>query len=370
MLKRNKDLNLYKFNNSQIKFFSKYSLKKKPNKNDYNSYNYDDKERLNKNNVPPLIKSFNINNNKSIYNRYISQRNYNNNTFNLSNGLSNSINNTIYNNNFKINPLKNKNIVHLSERNNTLDNKLIINAQKLIHLKSDNNNNSLKFLNDENKINNVNKNNNKNFKYNFFNSIKLNQQNKNINNNKNNIQKLFIHLKQRNLRDILYNKEKHLNYKYNDFNNFKEFQKNTLKFKKIHNNINNINISNISNLNQNNNKTFDNKLFLNNNFNNNNIKMNFDIKLINELISENNNININNNRNNSFSKSSYIKINKTSSKKSEEGELGIDEVKDLIIYYDFKKLSKKNNENYLFNKNDYEQFINNKKEKYLNYFFN
>ena len=96
--------------------------------------------------------------------------------------------------------------------------------------------------------------------------------------------------------------------------------------------------------------------------------MNFDIKLINELINENNNNN--NNVNNSFSKSSYLKINKTYSKKSEEGELGIDEVQDLIKYYDFKKISKKNNENYLFNKNDYEQFIQNKKEKYLNYFFN
>ena len=61
-----------------------------------------------------------------------------------------------------------------------------------------------------------------------------------------------------------------------------------------------------------------------------------------------------------------IKFSKCSSKVEEEGELGLDEVKDIIVYYNM------NNEirskNYMFKKNDYNDFIEKGKYKYLSFF--
>ena len=63
-----------------------------------------------------------------------------------------------------------------------------------------------------------------------------------------------------------------------------------------------------------------------------------------------------------------IKFSKCSSKVEEKGELGLDEVKDIIVYFNL------NNEirskNYLFKKNDYYDFIEKRKYKYLKFFSN
>ena len=61
-----------------------------------------------------------------------------------------------------------------------------------------------------------------------------------------------------------------------------------------------------------------------------------------------------------------IKFSKSSSKIEDEGELGLDEVKDIIIYY---KLNGETQKNYLFTKKDYIDFIKEGKNKYLNFFF-
>jgi hypothetical protein len=60
-----------------------------------------------------------------------------------------------------------------------------------------------------------------------------------------------------------------------------------------------------------------------------------------------------------------LKFSKCSSKVEEEGELGLDEVKDIIIYYNLNNVK---NKNYLFQKNDYINFLEKRKNKYLNFF--
>ena len=60
-----------------------------------------------------------------------------------------------------------------------------------------------------------------------------------------------------------------------------------------------------------------------------------------------------------------IKLSYCSSKVQEESELGYDEVKDIIIYYN---LNNETLKNYLFRYNDYFDFINERKNKYLNFF--
>ena len=60
-----------------------------------------------------------------------------------------------------------------------------------------------------------------------------------------------------------------------------------------------------------------------------------------------------------------IKFSKCSSKVEEEGELGLDEVKDIIIYYNLNGVK---NKDYLFQKNDYIDFEQKRKKKYLNFF--
>ncbi len=66
-----------------------------------------------------------------------------------------------------------------------------------------------------------------------------------------------------------------------------------------------------------------------------------------------NNININNNDDNEESENS--------------GVLAYDEVRDIIVYYDMEDIEK--NKGYLFSDNDYNNFINFKKESYLKFFF-
>ena len=61
-----------------------------------------------------------------------------------------------------------------------------------------------------------------------------------------------------------------------------------------------------------------------------------------------------------------IKFSKCSSKVEEEGELGLDEVKDIIIYYNLNNDIR--SKNYMFKKNDYNDFIEKGKYKYLNFF--
>ena len=48
--------------------------------------------------------------------------------------------------------------------------------------------------------------------------------------------------------------------------------------------------------------------------------------------------------------------------------MAYDEVRDIIVYYDMGDLNKK--QGYLFDKGDYKNFLNTKKETYLNFFLN
>ena len=64
-------------------------------------------------------------------------------------------------------------------------------------------------------------------------------------------------------------------------------------------------------------------------------------------------------------KSKNEKYNNSSFKK-DEGELGIDDVKDIIIYFPFHNEEKNNK--YIFYKNDYNFYKHNKKNKYLDFF--
>ena len=61
----------------------------------------------------------------------------------------------------------------------------------------------------------------------------------------------------------------------------------------------------------------------------------------------------------------YSGLSKYTTKVEEEGILELNEVQDLIIYY---KLEKESGKDYLFKKNDYANFIQNKMKKYLGFF--
>ena len=61
----------------------------------------------------------------------------------------------------------------------------------------------------------------------------------------------------------------------------------------------------------------------------------------------------------------YSGLSLYTTKVEEEGMLEINEVKDLIIYY---KLDKESEKNYLFAKNDYSNFIQNRMKKYLGFY--
>jgi hypothetical protein len=61
-----------------------------------------------------------------------------------------------------------------------------------------------------------------------------------------------------------------------------------------------------------------------------------------------------------------IKFSINSSKIEDEGELGLDEVRDIIVYY---RLDEEEDKNYLFEKNDSINYSKNRKDIYLKYFF-
>jgi hypothetical protein len=60
-----------------------------------------------------------------------------------------------------------------------------------------------------------------------------------------------------------------------------------------------------------------------------------------------------------------IKFSKLTSEDDNEGELELDEVQDIIVYYNFNEIGSKN---YLFKKKDYNDFIEKKVCKYLHFF--
>lgn len=85
----------------------------------------------------------------------------------------------------------------------------------------------------------------------------------------------------------------------------------------------------------------------------------------NYVLNQENKNHLNQEKNSSFSET--IKFSECSSKTEQEGELGLDEVKDIIIYYDFTN-DIMNKKFYLFKKNDYSDFSKNRKKKYLDFF--
>ena len=70
-------------------------------------------------------------------------------------------------------------------------------------------------------------------------------------------------------------------------------------------------------------------------------------------------------KSNQSSLDNTIKFSKCSSKVEEEGELGLEEVKDIIIYYN---LNNETYKNYLFKNGDFANYIEKGKYKYLNFF--
>jgi hypothetical protein len=101
-----------------------------------------------------------------------------------------------------------------------------------------------------------------------------------------------------------------------------------------------------------------------NNININKSRDEIEEKEMNEPIIEDNINEMTNNINSSLDNTIKFSIN--SSKVEDEGELGIDEVRDIIVYY---KLDEEKNKNYLFENNDYIDFIKSGKNIYLKYFW-
>ena len=89
----------------------------------------------------------------------------------------------------------------------------------------------------------------------------------------------------------------------------------------------------------------------------------------NKFLNENSkNVNISKENNISKKNSSLdntIKFSKLTSEDDNEGELDLDEVQDIIVYYNLNKIGSKN---YLFKKKDYDDFIEKGAYKYLNFF--
>jgi len=63
----------------------------------------------------------------------------------------------------------------------------------------------------------------------------------------------------------------------------------------------------------------------------------------------------------------YFNENFNSENKNESGVLSYDEVRDIIVYYDMGEIERK--EDFLFEKNDFEEFVKNKKKKIEKFFF-
>ena len=178
-----------------------------------------------------------------------------------------------------------------------------------------------------------------------------------------------------------------------EIQNTSKTKKNRENKKKTKDNNNNI-TKDINNINIK--ITNDEKINNNNNIkvNNNNILINKNNKS-NEIIKENSNSNINNeeinNIKNNINKLSQndlesLEVNQNISnidifderenyfedddneESDNSGVLAYDEVRDIIVYYDMGDLNKK--QGFLFEKDDYKNFINGKKNNYLNFFLN
>ena len=140
-----------------------------------------------------------------------------------------------------------------------------------------------------------------------------------------------------------------------------------------------------SNSNINNNKKSEKQRLNNNNslnLNNNNININANILInqnktlkeeeinINQLKKEIDYLDVNQNISDIDlvdERDNYYNNNDDDEEESENsGVLAYDEVRDIIVYYDMGDLTKK--QNYLFEKDDYKIFLNNKKHSYLNFF--
>jgi len=115
------------------------------------------------------------------------------------------------------------------------------------------------------------------------------------------------------------------------------------------------------NLNNFNLKKFDSIL---DNININKTRVGIEEKEMNEPIIEDNMQKKPNNTNSSLDHTIKFSIN--SSKIEDEGELGLDEVRDIIVYY---RLDEEEGKNYLFEKNDSINYSKNRKDIYLKYFF-
>ncbi len=176
---------------------------------------------------------------------------------------------------------------------------------------------------------------NKSFKYN--NNINNNNNNDNTLNNKNPIKIEFDFEK------IFFNPKIQKRNKDNSFilNNNKTYRNQIPKFLNNYNEYKRLNIKNKNNNSRNNDLN-----------NNKNEKNNVVDKKFAKSYDNVNGIN-NNNKNNNSSK-------------NEDGELDIEDVKDIIIYYPFN--NEIQNNHFLFYKNDYNLFISKKKNNYLNFF--
>ena len=191
---------------------------------------------------------------------------------------------------------------------------------------SKNTNKTTIYKKNNSKIDKINKNNQNISKKNFQDNISLN--NKKINANYNKINE-YMKKKFNNLNINIINKK--IFNKYHGKNNYNNY-------------INlNINHNITSNINENKNKIED-------------IEKN-DSKL--------NKIKEGKIKSNISSLDNTIKFSQSTTKVEDEGELGLDEVKDIIIYYN---LNEETQKYYLFMKNDYIDFLQKEKNKYLNFF--
>ena len=143
---------------------------------------------------------------------------------------------------------------------------------------------------------------------------------------------------------------------------------NKLKYNnKTINNKNDININNNFQITQYNefndyeNKTFY-KIIIKDEKNGNKIKIEKKRELIESANKKNKKEKI---KNNNSSLNDTIKFSKSTTKIEDEGELGLDDVRDIIINYN---LSKELIKDYLFEKNDYINFLQKKGKKYLRIF--
>ena len=236
--------------------------------------------------------------------------------------------------------MTNENVKNQKDNSKCLENKNPILIKKTLSKKKSFNKKDIK--------NNINKNKIKN-KYNnkiFFDYI-LNK----------------VYQKKRKNKNILINIKKDFKSRNSNFirNNYKKNNSNNIKAqinKSVNYNLNkqlNITSKNIKNSIHYSNYDLDRK-------DNNNKSLNKNLENLNMSKEEENN------KKDSKKESSLIntaKFSKFTSEDENEGELELDEVQDIIVYYNLKEIG---NKNYLFHKKDYNNFIENGAYKYMNFF--